>query len=239
MSESLLNESSEPTEAATEVTQTQTDRPDWLPEKFNSPEDLGKAYNELSSKLGTKEEDLKASWQEEMQKEAYADRPATKGDYLLPEGIDPETAVDSPLLDWWSEHSFESGLGQEEFQKGIELFAEAMGQGQPDIEAETKLLGDAATDRIEAVSLFANQFFPEESLDAIERMCETAGGIMALEHIMEKMRGPSFAGESAMSSQITDDSLRTMQKDERYWNPQKRDPAYVSQVDQAYRKLYG
>ena len=239
MSESLLNESSEPAEAATEVTQTQTDRPDWLPEKFNSPEDLGKAYNELSSKLGTKEEDLKASWQEEMQREAYADRPATKGDYLLPESIDPETAVDSPLLDWWSEHSFESGLGQEEFQKGIQLIAEAINGQQPDMEAETKLLGDSATDRIEAVSLFANQFFPEESLDAIERMCETAGGIVALEHIMEKMKGPSFAGDSAMSSQITDDSLRTMQKDERYWNPQKRDPAYVNQVDQAYRKLYG
>ena len=239
MSESLLNESSQPAEATAEVTQTPTDRPDWLPEKFNSPEDLGKAYNELSSKLGAKEEDLKASWQEEMQREAYADRPATKGDYLLPESIDPETAVDSPLLDWWSEHSFESGLGQEEFQKGIELFAEAMNAGQPDIEAETQLLGDSATDRIEAASLFANQFFPEESLDAIERMCETAGGIVALEHIMEKMKGPSFAGDSAMSSQITEDSLRSMQNDERYWNPQKRDNAYVSQVDQAYRKLYG
>ena len=239
MSESLLNESPQPAEATAEVTQTQTDRPDWLPEKFNSPEDLGKAYNELSSKLGAKEEDLKASWQEEMQREAYADRPATKGDYLLPESIDPETAVDSPLLDWWSEHSFESGLGQEEFQKGIELFAEAMNAGQPDIEAETQLLGDSATDRIEAASLFANQFFPEESLDAIERMCETAGGIVALEHIMEKMKGPSFAGDSAMSSQITEDSFRSMQNDERYWNPQKRDNAYVSQVDQAYRKLYG
>ena len=143
------------------------------------------------------------------------------------------------MLDWWSDHSFESGLGQEEFQKGIELFAEAMNAGQPDIEAETKLLGDSATDRIEAASLFANQFFPEESLDAIERMCETAGGIVALEHIMEKMKGPSFAGDSAMSSQITEDSLRSMQNDERYWNPQKRDNAYVSQVDQAYRKLYG
>jgi hypothetical protein len=239
MSESLLNESPQPAEATAEVTQAQTDRPDWLPEKFNSPEDLGKAYNELSSKLGAKEEDLKASWQEEMQREAYADRPATKGDYLLPESIDPETAVDSPLLDWWSDHSFESGLGQEEFQKGIELFAEAMNAGQPDMEAETKLLGDSATDRIEAASLFANQFFPEESLDAIERMCETAGGIVALEHIMEKMKGPSFAGDSTMSSQITEDSLRSMQNDERYWNPQKRDNAYVSQVDQAYRKLYG
>ena len=54
MSESLLNESPQPAEATAEVTQTQTDRPDWLPEKFNSPEDLGKAYNELSSKLGAR-----------------------------------------------------------------------------------------------------------------------------------------------------------------------------------------
>lgn len=54
MSESLLNESSQPAEATAEVTQAQTDRPDWLPEKFNSPEDLGKAYNELSSKLGAR-----------------------------------------------------------------------------------------------------------------------------------------------------------------------------------------
>jgi hypothetical protein len=46
-------------------------------------------------------------------------------------------------------------------------------------------------------------------------------------------------GEAAPSSQITEDSLRTMQKDERYWNPQKRDPQYVKQVQDSYQKLYG
>jgi len=239
MSESLLNESSEPTETVSEVTQTQTDRPNWLPEKFNSPEDLGKAYNELSTKLGSKEEDLKAAWQEEMQQAAYADRPATKGDYILPDSIDPESAVDNQLLEWWSEHSFESGLGQEEFQKGIELFADVLEGTQPDLEAEAKLLGDSSGDRIEAASLFANQFFPEESLDAVERMCESAGGIVALEHIMEKMKSPSFMGNTSPTTQLTEDSLRTMQNDERYWNPQKRDPQYVKQVQESYQKLYG
>ena len=28
------------------------DRPEWLPEKFSSPEDMAKAYGELESKLG-------------------------------------------------------------------------------------------------------------------------------------------------------------------------------------------
>jgi len=38
--------------AEVETTEATTDRPDYLPEKFNSPEDMAKAYNELESKLG-------------------------------------------------------------------------------------------------------------------------------------------------------------------------------------------
>ena len=47
----------------TEAAQTvESDRPDWLPEKFQSPEDMAKAYNELQSKLGegSKEKDSSA-----------------------------------------------------------------------------------------------------------------------------------------------------------------------------------
>jgi hypothetical protein len=35
-----------------ELNQAEVDRPDWLPEKFKSPEDMAKAYSELESKLG-------------------------------------------------------------------------------------------------------------------------------------------------------------------------------------------
>jgi hypothetical protein len=31
-----------------------SDRPDWLPEKFSSPEDLAKSYAELEKKLSSK-----------------------------------------------------------------------------------------------------------------------------------------------------------------------------------------
>jgi len=35
-----------------ELSQEQNDRPEWLPEKFKSPEDMSKAYSELEKKLG-------------------------------------------------------------------------------------------------------------------------------------------------------------------------------------------
>ena len=54
-----LANKAEDTEAAQTV---ESNRPDWLPEKFQSPEDMAKAYNELQSKLGegSKEKDSSA-----------------------------------------------------------------------------------------------------------------------------------------------------------------------------------
>lgn len=36
--------------------QTQEDRPEWLPEKFKSPEDMANAYSELEKKMGSNED---------------------------------------------------------------------------------------------------------------------------------------------------------------------------------------
>ena len=41
------------------------DRPDWLPEKFKSPEDMAKAYSELEGKLGqSNEEETKEAFED-------------------------------------------------------------------------------------------------------------------------------------------------------------------------------
>ena len=39
-------------QAQAELPQDQSDRPEWLPEKFKTPEDMSKAYSELEKKLG-------------------------------------------------------------------------------------------------------------------------------------------------------------------------------------------
>lgn len=247
MSESLLNQGGEaqPQEAQNgQITDAVTqqpaasDRPEWLPEKYKSPEDLAKAYKELESKLGTKEDDLRNKLMEELQAEAFKDRPASAGEYQLPDFVIEEEAVNNELLQWWSEHAFENGYSQDEFAKGIEIYMKSMPQG-PDLDAERARLGDSANQRIEAASMFAMKFFPQETLPAIERMFESAEGVMAMEIIMDAMKDGSFAQQANPASGLSEADLKEMMRDDRYWNPAKRDADFVKKVDAGFKKIYG
>lgn len=229
---------SEATEAAPAEATPDAERPEWLPEKFNTPEDMAKSYNALSTKLGEKEEDVKARLMEELQQQASEGVPESAGDYELPDFVDSEEAVDNELLQQWAAHCHENGYTHQEFQKGIEMYMNGMGP-EPDLDAEAARLGDNAEARIEAASLFANKFFPEEALPAIERMCESADGIIALEAIMSQMQEPSVADQNNIASNFDETELQEMMRDERYWNPARRDANWVKQVDEGYKKLYG
>ena len=213
-------------------------RPEWLPEKFKTPEDLAKSYTELQSKLGAKDEDIRNAIMEDIQKEAFADRPESAGDYQMPDIIDEDLAVDNELLQWWANHSFENGFSQEEFEQGIQMYAQAMGSNQPDLEAEAAKLGENANARIEAASVFANKFFPSEALPAIERMCESYEGILALEAIQEAMKDGNFSGDAQSASYPDKDELAQMMNDPRYYDPARRDPHFVKQVNDGYKRLY-
>ena len=215
---------------------SQPQRPEWLPEKYSTGEDLAKAYKELESKLGTKEEDIRSKIIEEIQTEAFSERPEAAGDYQLPESIDQEAAVDNELLQWWAEHSFENGFSQEEFNKGIEMYSQAVGNSQPNLEGEAAKLGENANDRIQAASMFADKFFPAEAIPAVERMCESHEGILALETIMEAMKDGSFTAETQSTAGQSEADLREMMNDPRYWKD--RDPHFIKQVTEGFQGLY-
>ena len=239
------NQVSENTEETTEevktvdsVTSETTDRPEWLPEKFSDPADLGKAYKALESKLGEKEDDVRSRLMEELNEQASEGVPASSGEYELPDFIDEEEALESDMLKNWAEHCHSNGYTHEEFQKGIEMYMNGMGE-EPDMDAEAARLGDNSDARIEAASLFANKFFPEEALPAIERMCESADGIVALEAIMDAIKDPAVTDQTSIASNFNEVELQEMMKDERYWSPAKRDMHFVKQVDEGFKKLYG
>jgi len=251
MNESLLGQSTsepaaqtttapttEPTVTLVSQTTDNSQRPEWLPEKYKSPEDLAKAYKELESKLGNREDEYRSKIFEELQAEAFKDRPASSGEYELPEFINEEESLSSDLLKWWADHSFENGYSQDEFAKGIEIYKNSMPQG-PDLNAERVKLGDSANQRIDAASMFAMKFFPEKTLPAIERLCESAEGIMALEVIMESMKDGSFATQTNTSIGSSEADLKEMMRDERYWNASKRDADFVKKVDAGFKKIYG
>jgi hypothetical protein len=209
-----------------------------LPEKFKSLDDLVESYSNLESKIGAKEETFRDQFMKEMEEQAYANRPESVGDYVLPDSIDDEMATDNPLLQWWANQAFENGYSQDEFAEGIEMYVNAINADVPDYDAEVQKLGDNANARTEAASLFANQFFPEQMLGAVERMCETAEGIMVVEHIMEALKEGGPSNGAVEVSRETEADLRQMMLDPRYHDPARRDPTFVKQVDDGFKRMF-
>ena len=248
MSEESLIKATEPQTEATEDTpvteekdfvtaEDQIVRPEWLPEKFKTPEAFAESYSSLEKKFHQKEEDLRATWDAELQEKAFENRPKTADDYELPESIDKALGADNKLLGWWSKFSWDNGLSQEEFNDGIEIFKNEYLGEQVSIDDEMKKLGDNGQERVQAVELWANKFFPENIMPSIVRLAETSEGIEAMEHIMESLKGTqSIASES--SNKLDEDMVIQMMKDERYHNPAKRDLNWVKQVDESYAKLF-
>ena len=214
-------------------------RPNWLPEKFTTPEDMAKSYGELESWKGKKEEDIRSAIHKELEEEAYSQRPASADDYQIPEILDEKEAVDNQLLNWWAKYSWNNGLSQDEFNEGVNAFAEYVNGEQVDLEAVKAELGDNANQRVEAAQLFMNKFFPAEYHDAIVELGSSSAGIKALEFIQQQMQGVAVNGQAVTPAQLTQGDIETKMRDERYWNPAKRDKAFVNEVNNDFQKLYG
>lgn len=214
-------------------------RPEWLAEKFNTPEDLASAYSNLESKLGQSEDTVRTTVMSELEQEFNEGRPASAGEYELPESIDPELANENELLQWWSNEAWENGYSQEEFNTGIDMYVKALNANQPDIEAEFAQLGDNAQDRVNAVELWSNANFGEEHMDAIKMLGSTAKGIEVIEILMDKLKGSSINGQGQLAGVQGEAELLTMMKDPRYWNPKERDNNFIDQVNQGFGRLYG
>ena len=239
MEETLLQTQTEET-SAPEATEAVVDRPQWLPEKFKDPADMAKAYSELEGKLGKGEEELRGTITKEMEEKAFADRPPSVGEYILPETIDEADAVDNELLDWWSNYSFNNGLSQDEFAEGIEKYANALGGQQPDLESVQKELGDNATIRVEAVQLWMNKFFPDPAMqEAVAQLGSSTAGIKALEHVIEQTKGSNVAPTGPVNLQMTQADVESKMKDPRYWQQGKRDTAFVQEVNSDWQRLHG
>ena len=215
------------------------ERPEWLPEKYKTGEDLAKAYKELESKLGTKDKDIRAEVLKQIEEESFKDRPDSAGDYQLPDFVDVDNIdTNDETLKWWADHAFTYGFSQEEFAEGLEKVMQAQDAYLPDPEEEIKKLGDNANVRLEAVDLFARQFFPEEYMESIEDLASTAEGVQALEFIMAKLQSPAIGSDGTPVDRITEEGLREMMADEKYWHPARRNADFIKQVNEGFQKLY-
>ena len=245
MSEEQTTQTESATETPTEVNSppittesvAEPTRPEGLPEKFATWEDMAKSYSEIESWKGKKEEDIKAGLMQELETEAYSNRPATSGDYQIPEVLDEGEAATNPLLKWWADYSWENGLSQDEFNEGITKWAEHTGSNQPDLESVKKSLGDNANARVEATKLFVNKFFPEDLRDAVSELGSSAEGIKALELIQRSMQQTNINPQATSPSKTTIEDLMAKMKDPRYYDPTRRDRAFVQEVTDGFKRI--
>jgi len=224
-------------------------RPEYVSEKFWNTdtnelnlEDLASSYNSLEKKLGSRTEELSSQIREDLANEIKANTPEEYEIKLpeIPENVDLSVNKEMPLLQWWSETAKAKGLSQEEFNKGIEAFVNNEISSLPNQDNEKELLGENATQRIEAADLWSKKNLSSDSYSAISEFASTAQGVKALEEIMKLNKdAPMPTTETAIEAAPSLDDLRSMMKDPRYWKDGNRDPAYIAKVGSLYEKYYG
>jgi hypothetical protein len=213
-----------------------------VPEKFrkDGKPDLGllvQSYGELETRFNTKTEDLKRQIAEETLKE----RPKAAAEYKLPKlkGVDEKELSEHPMIGWWREQAFEAGLPQAKFEKAVETYIERMQPAEVPEETLKAELGESYKARIAAVDGWARKTAKDAAeMEALQQVAVSPAGIRLLERLAGL--GSALSADEAADRQpeLTLDKLRSMQADPRYWDTARRDPAFVAQVEEGYRKLY-
>lgn len=206
------------TETSTETTETQSegDRPDWLLDKFKSPEDQAKAYSDLYGAYSKKTEDLRAEIKEEAAQD-YAKSlgvPDDANSYEYPEGFNaPAEGVDQALRNWAKNNN----VSPDAFKS---LVSDVYGQTQVDYDAERGKLGDNVDQRVGKLNKWITSNVDQKHFDAVSKVMTTAQGVELMESIMNKNASRGFApddvGTSVQAKPLSRNEIRNMQADSRF-----------------------
>ena len=206
----------------------QSERPEWLPEKFSSPEDLAKSYAELEKKMSAPKDDT-------------AEEPPT-GE------VEPEQSTGEPQFDKFAEEFASSG------ELSDDSFDELSKMGYPKEMVETYIKGMQAAQTADADQVmdvaggakgyeeltdWARNNMPENELLLYNQMVATGtdNAKMAVEWLMSKRESAGDVEPSLLSGKAqapAKDEFRSTaevvaaMKDTRYG----KDPAYTRDVEE-------
>jgi len=230
-----------------ETTTEESTRPEHISEKFWNQdtgevnvESLSTSYNALEKKLGQRTDELTKQIRTDMEQERNAKIPEKYEITMpeIPEDIDMEVHEDQPLLKWWGETAKSMGLSQEQFNEGINQFVQNEINGLPNIEEESKQLGDNSKDRIESANLWAKKHLSENAYNTMSKLSSTAEGVKAIEEIMALNKSSVMPNSpTAVEAKPSLEDLRSMMKDPKYWKDGEKDPAYIERVSKLFGQL--
>lgn len=229
-------------------TSANTSKPEFIQDKFWDSErnevnleNLASSYNSLEKKLGSRTEDLSKQIREDLEMEKLKSAPEEYKVNLpeLPENVDVSVSDDMEIVQWWKDTAKKNGLSQEQFDQGVEMFVNNAIATLPDMNAEMQKLGDNAKERVEAAELWSKKNLSPESYQTFSNVASTAEGVKVIEEIMKMTKDspmPTTPTQVSVAPNLQD--LKSMINDPRYYDSNRRDPAYVKRVEELFEKAY-
>jgi hypothetical protein len=208
----------------------------------------------VDARLGTMTTEIQTKALKELRGEA----PAAAKDYQiqlsneamvqLPEAMRDTAQLDTdPLVGWFREYAHELGLGPQQFNKAMEGYLTTVAAAQAaGIASEQSKLGPTGQKRLETLANYLTANLEKRQAMALMGVMSSAEAVAAVESLVKKLGDPSsirgFGGMNDMGSVgpglSTEAEVRHAQRDPRYWDPSRRDPAYVKAVESAWQRLF-
>lgn len=216
-----------------------------IPEKFMNNDGtlnsdaLIKSYRELERKIGT------------MVSVPTPDADdATRTKFNRAIGV-PEKSSEYPTCDLFDdddvalrEKFFEIGLTSTQVSKIYDIATEFLSpvltdlfdmQNQNSAMNELKNFfgsNDKMNEALIAINTFGQKFLPHDAFDAL---CASPQGIQSVYKMMQSME-PVIQTEKNVSENLTDNDLRRMMRDPKYWRD--HDSEYIRKIENGFKKLY-
>ena len=223
-------------------------KPEYVQDKFWDEttkqvniENLASSYNSLESKLGSRTEDLTKQIRTDLEAEKLKNVPESYNLNVpeLESNVDLTIDKEMPIVQWWDKTAKDAGLSQEQYDSGVKAFVDNALANIPNPQVETQKLGDAGRERIEAADMWSKKHLSPEGYNTIANLASTADGVKVVEELMKLNKDSNMpTSNTQVDAQATQDDLKAMLNDPRYWDSNKRDPGYVRRVTELYEKAY-
>ena len=234
------------------------ERPDWLQEKYWTPDKFVKDgkinYEELAKtqakaneaaekKIYTRTDALKKEVAEEYKAEAAARAPKSPDDYVvtipdrIQEGNINVDLKEDQSFQVFKQAAFEHGVPQERFDELVTAYIDARLSELPNSEEEIKELGEHGEMRVDRVRSWAAKSLSKESYEFISTLPVTKNMTEFLENIMEISGMPSFAISEDTGTYVGDiskDDLKKLMDSDAYRNG---DPDAHRKVQAGWNRL--
>jgi hypothetical protein len=221
----------------TELPQEENDRPQWLPEKFKSAEDMAQAYSELEKKLG----------QAPQEEQAEAEQVEEKAENQEEQSEENVSEAYQAVAEASKEFFENDGTLSEETYNALEkaglprdlVDSYAAGQ-QALLQSEEAQIQSVANGQYDAMAEWANENLPQEEIDAFDEAV-TGGTVQQAKLAVQglyaryqnatgstpKLTQGSVSGVSTMPFKSMQELARA-QSDPRY---RSGDKAYHEEID--------